>query len=118
MFVSFLSHFSHIFSHFSQDDPGKAYAYVVDRAPTPDVVMQVWNVWECALTSPIESGKWFSRPAFKVVPIAPQTEVAQLLEEQALASESSMEESTDAKVVSTSTLAQSAVPKASNTDLL
>ena len=67
MFLSFLSQFS----HFPQDDPGKAYAYVEGNAPTPDVATSVWHVWECALTSPIERGKCFPRPAFKVVPVAP-----------------------------------------------
>lgn len=51
------------------DDPGKAYAYCEDAAPTPDAVGGVWQVWECALTAPIEHGKWHAEPGFRVVAV-------------------------------------------------
>eukprot|EP01046_Picozoa_sp_COSAG06_P011722 COSAG06_NODE_673_length_13189_cov_211.299312_3_plen_763_part_00 len=56
------------------DDPGKAYAYCEDRVRTPDAAAEVWHVWECEITTPIEDGKWSPRPGFRVVAVPERRE--------------------------------------------
>ena len=56
------------------DDPGKAYAYCEDRAQSPDATRELWHVWHCALTLPIERGEWRVEPSFRVVKLEERPE--------------------------------------------
>lgn len=57
------------------DDPGKAYAYCEDGAQTPDAVREVWQVWVCGLTTPVEHGQWRAQPGFQVVAVEQRRDV-------------------------------------------